>query len=108
MIHCHFQRKRCSTEGVLGTPISTRTGGENPHISLSSAGSSFGSVKPFRTRCGPNNQSQGAWPTTRRRLLTHQRTWCNKAIKQPRFSMSSRDSRPLKKKRSRRREVLCP
>jgi hypothetical protein len=31
--------------------------------------------------------------------------WCNKATKQPRFSMSSHDSQPPKKKRSRHHEV---
>jgi hypothetical protein len=110
VMHRHFRRRRCSTEGVPGTPTSTRTGGENPRISLSSVGSSFGLVKRFNTRCGPSNRSQGAWPTMRRRhLLTHQQAWCSKATKPPRSSMlSSRDSRPPKKKHSHRHEVSCP
>jgi hypothetical protein len=44
-----FRWKKCSMEGVPGTPTSTKTEGKNLHIS-SSAGSFFGSVKRFRRR----------------------------------------------------------
>jgi hypothetical protein len=105
-----FWRKKFSTEGVLGTPTSTRMGGENPHISSSSAGSFFGSVKCFRRRCDPNNQLQAVWLTMHHHhLLIRRQMWCSKATRPPRSSMSSyHGSRSLKKKHSHSHEVLCP
>jgi hypothetical protein len=96
--------------GVPGTPTSTRMEGKNPRISSSSAGSSFSSVKCFRTRCEPSNRLQVAWLTMHRHHhLTHQQTWCNRVTRPPRSSMSSnRDSRSLKKKCSRHHEASCP
>jgi hypothetical protein len=52
------QQKRCSMEGVQGTLTSIKTASEDPHISSSSAGNSFVSVKHSKKGCKPSNQ----WP----------------------------------------------
>jgi hypothetical protein len=105
----HPRWKNCSTGGDLGTPTSTRMGGKNWHISSSSAGNSFGSVKHLRKRYDQNNPSQAHWLTMHpRRHLTHHQTRCNMAIRPPRSSTSSNlGSRSSRKKHSRHHAVSC-
>jgi hypothetical protein len=84
--------------------------GENQHISSSSAGNSFGSVKLFRRRCDPSSRSQVLWRTMHhhRHLIRHQ-TWCNRAIRPLQSSISlSCDSRSSKNKRFHHHVVSCP
>jgi hypothetical protein len=95
--------------GVPGTPTSTRMGGEIPHISSSSAGSFFGSVKRFRRRCDLNNQLQAAWLTTHHHHLIRRQTWCSRATRPLRSSMSSNHgSWSSKKKHSHHHKDSCP
>jgi hypothetical protein len=54
----NYQQKRCSMEGAQGTLTLIKRASKDPHISSSSAGNSFVSVKHSKKGCKPSNQ----WP----------------------------------------------